>query len=294
MGVTKKKVAVIGGSGFLGRYLLDALRKFGIPAVCISRSESSAGAILANYQDPKSLYAILERNEVGLICNLAAYTDVNNCEANFDLAYQANCGIVETLAKWCAESPNRHLIQISTDHVYDAMGASKEPDVRILNGYAMSKYAGELAARCVDATVLRVNFFGPNRSEKGQGIYEWCKQNFKNRSRIIGYEDVFFSPLGVDYLADLICMVIRKPIPGTFNVGSREGMSKGYFLKAIAKASNMDTDLVSLSVRPDARGAVQRPVDMRMDCSLFEEVYEVVMPSLKSEINRVVSWDIGL
>ena len=113
-------------------------------------------AILANYQDPKSLYAILERNEVGLICNLAAYTDVNSCEANFDLAYQANCGIVETLAKWCAESPNRHLIQISTDHVYDAMGASKEPDVRILNGYAMSKYAGELAARCVDATVLRV------------------------------------------------------------------------------------------------------------------------------------------
>ena len=89
-------------------------------------------------------------------------------------------------------------------------------------------------------------------------------------------------------------MVIRKPIPGTFNVGSREGMSKGYFLKAIAKASNVDTELVSLSVRPDARDAVQRPVDMRMDCSLFEEVYEVVMPSLKSEINRVVSWDIGL
>jgi dTDP-4-dehydrorhamnose reductase len=104
-------------------------------------------------------------------------------------------------------------------------------------------------------------------------------------SAIPVFTDVFFSPLTMHSLSEIIVDLLPHPPEGVFNVGSRDGLSKAEFAFAFAKAMALPQDLLvpSCSDTVTANRA-RRPKDMRMNVKAIESALGRQMPTLADEI----------
>lgn len=280
------KILVTGAQGLLGTTLVPHLRARGYGLVCHARNHE--GDESADLSDARQVSAMLGKIKPGVIVNLAALTNVDACELNPQHAYQANVKIVENLAQWIQDSGSEcHLVQLSTDQVYDGSGPHKEDELILSNYYAFSKYAGELVAAKVHSTVLRTNFFGPSRSPGRTSLSDWLVGALTQEKPITVFDDVRFSPLSLQRLVELMELVILQRQQGVFNLGSKEGMSKADFAFSFAEVLNLSTIHMVRGSSDKVKLAAYRPKDMCMDSSHFEHAFGVELPTLKEEIQSM-------
>jgi dTDP-4-dehydrorhamnose reductase len=280
-----QKVLVTGASGLLGHTLVPELRAAGFGVV--AHGHSHGMDVAADLADPQAAGALLDAVAPDVIVNLVGLTDVDRCEGHPNEAYRLNVRCVENLTEWMSRGRKTALVHISTDQVYDQEGPHREADVTITNTYALSKYAGELAALTANATVLRTCFFGPSRLSGRPSFSDWLIDKFRSGQSFTGFDDVRFSPLAMDTLARMIRCVIEGPVPGLFNLGSSEGMSKFAFAQAIARRFGLDPTNMRRGSRSDVNLKAYRPSDMRMDSRHFETTFGVALPALQAEIDRL-------
>lgn len=278
-------ICILGGTGMLGASLVPSLRDAGHKVVCFSRKSKDGEAMAVDYSNNDSLERALDACKPSFVINLAALTNVDECERNPHLAYSANVRIVESLSSWIRKNKSCHLIQISTDHIYDGFGPHAEDKIKIVNYYGFSKYSGELAASLVSSTILRTNFFGKSECPSRKSFSDWAFDSLLNGERINVFTDVQFSPLSLKSLVGYISLVIANPISGTFNLGSRDGFSKAKFVFTLAKYFGFSTENVSCTSFKNLGLIAPRPADMRMDCSKFELAYnDLQLPTLENQI----------
>jgi len=281
-----KKILVTGAHGLLGSSLTPYLRSCGYHIISISRKDNSD--IQADLTDLKKVNVELTKIMPDVIVNLSALTDVDECDKEPQKAYLLNVRIVENLTSWIHKNRNKcHLVQISTDQVYDGVGPYKEDAITLTNYYSFSKYAGELAALSVFSTVLRTNFFGPSRCLGRSSLSDWLVTSLRNNKSITVFDDVKFSPLSIKKLVELIEIVIDRPIEGVFNVGSRNGLSKADFAFSLANVLSLSTKSMVKDSSKKIELKAYRPKDMRMDSTLFEKTFKLEVPSLKEEIESM-------
>jgi len=280
------RILVTGAAGLLGSHLVPYLRRCGHDVIALARNgEVQVHADLVDFANTS---AILARLSPEAIVNLAGMTNVDDCERDPQAAFRSNVRIVESLALGIRQSGiGSHLIQISTDHVYDGVSLRAEQDVTLRNVYAFSKYAGELAAATVPSTVLRTNFFGPSACAHRESLSDWLVRALHTQTEITVFDDVSFSPLSLESLSGHIERAARERHMGIFNLGSREGMSKADFAFALAKALGLATGGMRRGVSTARPGAVRRPTGMCMDSSRFERVFRVGLPTLTEEIQSM-------
>ncbi len=231
--------------------------------------------------------AMLETVAPDCVVNLVAATNVDECERSPHAAYLLNIRTVENLVAGLAGRKSAFLIQVSTDHVYDALGDSDEKDVRLSNIYALSKYAGELAALRMPAAVLRTNFFGPSRHPTRKSFSDWLLDNLRNGEGFTAFTDVAVTPVLMNTLSAAIDRVLRQPVAGVFNLGSHLGMSKADFAAALAQTFDLSSAAMRRGSTTDVELAAYRPKDMRMNSSKFERTFGMKLPCLSDEIKQL-------
>jgi len=181
-----------------------------------------------------------------------------------------------------------HLIQISTDHVYDGKGPHKEQDICIKNTYAFSKYSGELAAVRVPSSVLRTNFVGRSNASHRKSLTDWIHSSITGNQQVQLLSDVYFSPLSIKVLLDMMNLVVKNKPVGIFNLGSHNGMSKADFAFAFVECLKLPTKTMVRIASNEAKFLkTYRPKDMRMNCLKFEDVLKVNLPNLSELIEQV-------
>lgn len=283
-----KNILITGASGLLGSNLTPYLRSCGYSVKTLSRTKKTDEQ--ADLTDVLQVFSVLNKAKPDIIINLAALTNVDTCEENPQLAYLYNVHIVENLTRWIIEVGNScHLVQLSTDHVYDGLGPHKENDVNLTNYYGFSKYAGELVASSVNSTILRTNFFGPSECIGRESLSDWIVKALKNNEKITVFSDVNFSPLSLKTLVELIGLVISKQPNGLFNLGSQEGLSKADFAVSLANTLSLPIHNLAKDMSSSIKLKTYRPKDMSMNSSLFESVFEIALPTLKNEIELMKS-----
>lgn len=279
-------ILVIGGTGLLGCSLVPILRSSG-PVVVHGRT--SQADFNADFADPMQARRLLDKVRPATVVNLAGLTHVDTCEQQPHQAYLLNVKVVECITDWMRvqDSPPA-LIHISTDQVYDGTGPHTEDAVTLTNTYALTKYAGELAALRMPATVLRTNFFGPSRCSVRTSFTDWLLKALRQGQEFQVLDDVLFGPLSLNTLGQAIKRVVRQPVPGVFNLGSTTGMSKTDFSFAFAKAMRLPNVMMrcTTSDRVDFL-KTYRPKDMRMDNTAFERSFQFPLPTLAAEIQLV-------
>ena len=77
----------------------------------------------------QSPHQTLDEIRPDFIVNLVALTDVDECERSAPQGVCANVQVVEVLASWIQKNDYCHLIQISTDQVYDGSESSIEKKI---------------------------------------------------------------------------------------------------------------------------------------------------------------------
>jgi dTDP-4-dehydrorhamnose reductase len=222
------------------------------------------------------------------IINLVALTNVDYCEANPKEAYLVNSSVVKNISDWIKDTHSHsHLIQISSDQLYDGSGINVEQIIAPSNYYSFSKYIGELEASKIESTILRVNFFGLSKTAKRISFTDFIYKALDKKDSINVFEDVFFSPLCMGSLVEMIDLVIKARPIGTYNLGSNSGMSKAQFAFHFANELGFTTDLMSpISINQMKTLQAYRPKNMMMNVEKFETTLGVKLPLLIDQITK--------
>ena len=90
-------------------------------------------------------------------------------------------------------------------------------------------------------------------------------------------------------LSEMVSLVADVKPVGTFNLGSREGLSKSNFaLMFLRKLALKSNNVEIKSIDEVTFMKTYRPKDMRMSVAMFESEMEVQLPALQEEITRVI------
>lgn len=280
---------VIGSTGLLGSTLVPKLAASGHSVV--AHGFSTTAQEQADLCDFGQTSALMARVKPDCIINLAALTNVDLCEREPNKAYQLNVATVINMVRAIREQKlHCHLVQISTDQVYDGNGPHLEANVTVTNTYAFSKIAAELAAASVPSTVLRTTFFGRSLCANRTSFSDWIVQALRRDAPLSVFDDILFSPLDLKTVASMIERVVCMRPVGLFNLGAREGMSKAAFTFALADVLSLPTKHITRTVSTASPALdAYRPKDMRMDCSLFERTMGLRLPTLIEQIQSLRS-----
>lgn len=136
-----EKLVLLGSSGMLGQELLSACRARGCSPITF------ADSTVLNVTDHDAVREELFAIRPSVIINATGYTNVDQAEAEHDLAAAVNHGAVANLAN-IARELDATLVHYSTDYVFDgeanlpyAVDATTAP----LNMYGRTKLDGERA-----------------------------------------------------------------------------------------------------------------------------------------------------
>ncbi len=278
-------VLTIGATGLLGSTLAPTLAACGHSVVthgysCIAQENAD----LCDFAQATDLVA---RVKPDCIINLAALTNVDLCEREPHKAYLLNVVTVSNVVRAIKEqAPHCHLVQISTDQVYDGNGPHLEANVTVTNTYAFSKIAAELAAASVSSTILRTTFFGCSRCANRTSFSDWIVQALRKDVPLKVFDDILFSPLEIKTLASMIERVVCARPVGLFNLGSHEGMSKADFAFALAEVMTLPTKHITRTISTAGPPLdAYRPKDMRMNNRLFERTMGLKLPTLFDQLH---------
>lgn len=276
---------ITGASGLLGATLAPYLT--GLGYTVLMHGKSTNNNLSCDLTDKRMTRAMLEETHPNIVINLVALTNVDKCEESPHDAYLLNVRTVENLVAGMRGRVDPYLIQISTDQVYDSTGPSPEDEIRLTNIYALTKYAGELAASRMPSTILRTNFFGHSALPGRKSFSDWLLESLRNGDPVTVFTDVVVNPLALETLSAMIGRVIERRVEGVFNLGSRGAMSKADFAFELARIYGLSTQNMRRGSVGDTDLRAYRPRDMSMDCSRFEAAFDVALPSLQNEIREL-------
>lgn len=278
----------MGAYGFLGTRLSYFLKEKGYKVFRHGRGKEADFKIT----DYSTFHQKITANNISSIVNLVAATNVDECERNIDLAFEANISFTQSIVNEILkikESQKPHFIQISTDQVYQGDGPHIESSARPLNIYALSKFSSELIASKINSTILRTNFVGRNSDNKKDSLSDFIIKSLRAEEKISVFKDVYFNPLFIDTLCEIIELSIEVKTNGLYNVGSSKGISKSQFAFYIAKKLDLKKSLMKeVSINTVKNLYARRPLDMRMDCSAFSNEFNYQLPTIESEIIKLV------
>jgi dTDP-4-dehydrorhamnose reductase len=279
-------ILVTGSTGLLGSSLVPFLRSSGLEVVAHAHSQKAD--LSFDLSSKTETFSHLDGLKPSTILNLVGLTSIETCEEHPNTAYSINTRTVENIASWIRKRGGCHLVHVSTDQVYDGLGPHPEEPVTLTNTYALTKYAGELAASRVASTVLRTNFVGRSANPNRESLSDWVYNSMRQGRAVQVVEDVLFSPLSIRTLSSTLLQVLSQKPEGIYNLGSREGMSKADFNLRLAERMNLPTETMARVKRSDcAFFKAYRPGDMRMDSSLIEDALGITLPTLHEEIKLI-------
>jgi len=215
-------------------------------------------------------------NEIGKIkpdwvINCAAYTQVDNCEAEKDLAYAVNAEGVRNLAMGC-RAVGSLLCHISTDFVFDGSKNSSydESDpVNPLSVYGRSKLQGEQYIQEIlkDFLIVRTSWlFGPAGKNFVATIRKLCQE----REVLEVVDDQTGSPTFTRDLAAAVQRLMDVSARGIFHVCNSGACTWFGFAGKICELTGGRAKVVPVSSVKNPRPAV-RPAYSVMNCSRFEK-----------------------
>ena len=280
-----QKAAVVGATGLAGQAMQRELASRDLPCVTMGRTETDVRVEVA---DRASILQGLDAARPDLVINCAAVVDVGKCEAEPAETWAINAESVATLAEWCAANEAK-LIHISTDH-YFTSGADEPHDeyvpVRLVNRYALQKYAAEAFAMTVEsALVLRTSIVGI-RDRGRPTLAEWAIAAIENGEQLTLFEDAYGSSIDVGSFARHALDMAVKGASGLYNLASSEVYSKADFIRELAR--QMDRPLNDPQSGSANMLQPPRPTALGLDSSRAARLLGVELPTLSQVVEAIL------
>jgi dTDP-4-dehydrorhamnose reductase len=240
------RVTLFGASGLLGQDLVQELRAEQLTAL------SSKDADL---RDRARVREVIRDSRPDWILLAAAYTDVDGCELNRDLAFAVNCDGAVNVAEAAREAGSR-LMFLSTDYVFDGSKGSpyQTTDARKpINVYGESKARAEerLLDILPEVCIVRTSWlFGHG----GKCFPATILKLASTRPEISVVNDQRGSPTFTRDLASALVQLCRAPARGIVHVTNAGNCAWYEFATEIVRESGM-----AAGVKPVTTAEFPRP-----------------------------------
>ena len=199
-----KKVLLIGADGMLGGELEERLKK----------KYEVVGTTLETLDicDKNAVINKVKEVEPYFIINCAAYTNVDGCEVNYDLANKVNGLALENIAD-AAKTANSTVIHISTDYVFDGKldiekVYTEDMVTKPVSAYGKTKLLGEQNIKKAEKYyILRTAWLYGIR---GKNFVKTMLKLSKEKDSISVVCDQHGSPTSTTSLCEIIEQIMEK------------------------------------------------------------------------------------
>jgi dTDP-4-dehydrorhamnose reductase len=228
-------ILVTGATGFLGPFVVGALRARGVRVVTTARSGGDAPVDLTR---PNMLAAVVEALAPDRVVNLMAMARLADCEADPARAERVNASVPGELAARFGPQ----LLHVSTDLVFDGRGGPYDENAppAPLSVYGQSKALGEERVLAHGGRVVRLPLlFGPDAA--GRGASEMVVQALRAGQRLPLYTNEYRTPLHAADAAEALGeIVLAEAAPSLLHVAGPERLSRWELGRRIALAQGLE------------------------------------------------------
>ena len=284
------KIFIIGSSGLLGSNILNKLKN-NKNLILHHNGLRKRKIDLTNFKKIKNFLII---KKFDLIINCAAYTDIDFIEKNKKKTNKLNIELIRNLFLIKKKYKLSYkVMHFSTDQMYGYKNVyhSENSKFKICNHYTKQKILSEKICKKNNSLIFRVNFFGKsvNKSKNNKlSFTDWIYKMFLRPDQNFHlFEDVYFNPMYVGNLAQIIAEIVKKNLisfNGIFNIGSKNGMNKKDFAVFFAKRANIYNNNAYMVSKSYKILNAKRSRFMMMNTKKFEKKFQIKLGNLKNEI----------
>lgn len=286
------KIFVTGISGLLGlNVALAARHRFEVAGCYRTHPVAADGidAVAADARDPDAMARVLDRTRPDVVLHTVGLSSVDGCEDDPALAFEVNVTAAREVAR-LARARAMRLIHISTDHLSDGGKPDRDEADALapLNVYAKTKAEAEQAVlgEHPDALVVRTNFYGWGTSVR-TSFSDWILAGLADGRTLTMFDDVYFTPILVNDLADALWALVAGEARGILNVAGGERVSKYEFARLGAEVFALPvTGLRAVKADTMALKA-PRPHDMSLSMRRVEGTLGRRMPTVRDGLLRL-------
>lgn len=287
------RVLILGSSGLLGSGISRILNSnFDVVGTHFNNAGYSVKESLhLDVSSPEIFESMVKEVSPDYVINCIGATSVEECERLPEKAMLLNAVFPHRVARASNLFGFRY-IHVSTDH-YGTLShelRSESMNPILLNQYGYSKYIGEhlVFNDNPESLILRTNFFGLSASGN-HSILDFAIRSLTKSIPIFGYEDVWFTPLGVTQVGKFLATNLDRGLTGILNLSGSESITKLTFLREVALGLGLDPNLVVPAKSSELSPRVTRPSNLSLDNSRLRSL-GIQLPGLKDMIQEELSY----
>jgi dTDP-4-dehydrorhamnose reductase len=296
------KILLLGADGQVGWELRRSLAPLG-EVVCCTRRQ-------ADLAQPDAVCRLVRTMAPGVVVNAAAYTAVDQAEAEPERAALINAEAVGRLATEVRRLDG-WLVHYSTDYVFagDRDGYyTEEDEPGPLNVYGRTKLAGERAieqAGCRHLTLRTSWVF----AARGNNFIKTILRLAREREQLRIIADQIGAPTSAESIADATALVLYRlgydPVlaaraAGVYNlVAAGETSWHEYARLVVAEARRCGADLKTTPENVLPIGTAEyprpahRPANSRLNAQKLRDRFGLILPPWQTQVRRTVAEIIG-
>ena len=242
------KILITGSNGMLGHDLIEVLKDKHELLLTTSKT--------LDITDGDSVMDFIVKSNPDIVINSAAYTDVDGCESNPDLAYNVNGEGVKNLALACREV-DCPLVHISTDYVFNGQNDRpwvEDDEIGPISIYGKSKLKGEEHIKEILEKYFIVRtawLYGVNGRNFPRTMLELAQKH----SEITVVYDEVGTPTYTPDLAKGISKLIETDYYGTYHLTNSGNCSWCEFARYIFEVADVDVNVIPVTASEFARPA---------------------------------------
>lgn len=293
------KILLLGCNGQVGWELQRSLQPLGEVIACDFDSSADRRA---DFTQPASVAALVDRVRPQIIVNSAAHTAVDKAESEVELARAINATTVGAIAERAAVLGSL-LIHYSTDYVYDGSGSlprEESSPTAPLSVYGRTKLEGEELIRASGCrhVILRTSWV---YAARGNNFIKTMLRLAAERETLSVIDDQIGAPTGADLLADVTALMIARitardaHLGGTFHcvaAGETSWFDYARFVIDWARANGQVVKVAPEGLRAVPTSAyptpAARPLNSRLSTAKLRSTFSLHLPDWRVGVERML------
>ena len=227
-------ILITGAKGQLGLALREELKQHEIMGVDLPGHDIA---------DKKIVDEVMAEAKPDILLNCAAYTNVDGCAKDPEMAYRANAFGPQNLALACLEH-GTSMVQVSTNEVFDGSipaGYEEWTPFSPINPYGSSKAAGEFNVRSIlpQHYIVRTAWL---YASTGRNFIHAIMDRAKKTGKVSVVTDEIGNPTWAKDLAVAIGQLVETKRYGTYHFVNSGGCSRWEFANEILKLAGIEAE----------------------------------------------------
>ncbi len=289
----KNKILITGGTGLLGKALIETNSDADIAAVYIGAYHmQDSGRVIyhkADIRNKDEMREVFAKAKPQVVIHTAGIANVDYCERNYQEAHDSNVHGTRIMAELCREYSAKPVF-ISTNAVFDGKSApySEESAPSPINTYGKMKLEGEKIVRESGLKYLIVRpilMYGWNNSHERSNVVTWLIDKLGKGEKVNMVNDVYENPLFSRHCAEIIWSLADSGKEGLYHVAGKDVVNRFEFANLIAEVFSLDKNLIKAVTSDFFTNLAPRPSNTSYSMAKVEKELNIKLPGLRESLS---------